>query len=113
MGFAQRRSDRPLTRTGGVMTTGAVAPSVRKNAFNLGCGLLLAAANPWSGLTRQAARKGQWQPEHPFGLPGWWPYAPWSGRVVDLAQLELMQSTRRSEDSYPQIAVPNEQQDRR
>lgn len=67
-------------------------PNLRLNAFRLGISLLVAAANPYSGLTAQASRKGSWQPEHPFGLPRWWPWAPTSGRLVDLPQLELMQS---------------------
>lgn len=77
------------------------APNLRLNAARLGVRLLIAAANPFSGLTRQASRKAAWQPEHPFGLPRWWPLRPGSGRLVGLDQIELMRSALRSEDLCP------------
>jgi hypothetical protein len=48
-------------------------PNVRLNAFRLGIRLLLAAANPWSGMSREAAQKESWQPIDPYGWPRWWP----------------------------------------
>lgn len=80
-------------------------PNLRWNAFRLGIGLLWLgalrmgigliwlAANPWSGLTRQAARTMPWQPEHPFGWPRWWPFFPaGKGKLVSLDHLRLMRS---------------------
>lgn len=83
-------------------------PSLRWNALKLGFSLLWLAANPYSGLTRQASHKGSWQPEHPFGLPRWYPWAPTSGRLVGLTQLELLRLARRSADLYPGMRAPNQ-----
>src|SRR5580704_8611497 len=73
-------------------------PNLRWNAFTLGVRLLFAAANPWSGLDSQVARKAAWQPVHPFGLPRWFPLGPVLGKEVGLDQLQLMRSVLPSAD---------------
>jgi hypothetical protein len=45
-----------------------MTPNVRLNAFRLGARLLLAAANPWSGMSREAAQKESWQPIDPLWM---------------------------------------------
>ncbi len=67
-------------------------PNLRLNALRLGVRLIAAAANPWSGLTRQAAHRAIWQPLHPFGWPTWWPFAPGKGDHATLGQILLMRS---------------------
>jgi hypothetical protein len=48
-------------------------PNTRLNALKLGVRLLMAAANPWSGMSREDAQKESWQPIDPYGWPRWWP----------------------------------------
>ena len=76
------------------------APNIRLNALRLGVRLIFAATNPFSGLTRQAADEGLWQPVHPFGLPRWWPFRPGSGRKFDVDQIGLMRSVLPQEDLH-------------
>src|ERR1700734_859820 len=98
-----RQANRPPDRKKGrdAMTSALMrptfhAPNLRWNAFTLGLRLILAAANPWSGLSRQAADRASWHPADPFGLPRWWPFRPGSGKSVGLDQLALMRSVLRS-----------------
>jgi len=75
-------------------------PSLRGNAFRLGCHLLLMAANPWSGLSQRASETTAWQPLHPFGMPRWWPFGPESGPLaLDLFSLRLMRAASGLPDS--------------
>jgi hypothetical protein len=69
-------------------------PNLRLNALKLGVLLICAAASPWSGLSRQAAREAQWQPEYPFGLPRWFPHKAVK-KLVSLDKLTLMRSVLR------------------
>src|ERR1700730_4041722 len=80
-------------------------PNLRLNAFNLGWRLIWAAANPFSGLTLQASRTAQWQPEYPFGMPRWWPIGP--GKLVDLDQIVLMRSVLPSMAAHSKIELSN------
>jgi hypothetical protein len=94
------------------MSNAAPVPNLRWNAFRLGVRLIRAAANPWSGLDHQAARTAQWQPEHPFGLPRWFPHKA-LGKVVALEAILMMRSVLRLADSYRKTQPASETQARR
>src|ERR1700680_3072247 len=79
--------------------TGMKLPNLRLNALRLGLRLMSAAANPFARLGGRYADKGLWQPEHPFGLPRWWPYSPGSGVRLPVEELELMRSVLPQADS--------------
>lgn len=76
-------------------------PNSRLNALRLGVRLLAAAANPWSGLTREFAAKAQWQPLDPFGWPRWWPLGAFRGGSVSLDRVHLMRSVLPTDLSLP------------
>lgn len=70
------------------------------NALKLGVRLMAAAANPFSGLTRQCADRGQWQPVNPFGLPRWWPFCPGGGQKFAAEEIGLMRSVLPPQDLH-------------
>jgi len=89
------------------MAYGPVLPNLRWNAFRIGIGLLLLAANPWSGLTRSASQAIAWQPGDPFGLPRWWPFSPTAERkLLHLDHLRLMRSALRLPDARAHDLCP-------
>ena len=72
----------------------AAMPSARRRAFQLGVRLLVAAANPWSGLTREYARLGPMQPADPYGQPEWWPVGVFRVRPASVLRRGLITSSR-------------------
>jgi hypothetical protein len=74
-------------------------PNLRYNALRLGVRLLAAAANPWSGLTRQAAHTISWQPVDPFGMPRWWPLKP--AESIRVRSIVLMRSVLPHRRAHP------------
>src|SRR5271167_3396670 len=65
-------------------------PNSRLNALGLGVRLVLAAANPFSGMSRESDKKASWQPLDPYGWPKWWPLGAFRGRAVPINALRLM-----------------------